>query len=109
IAAKFLGTIGFVPAATGFKAQEEHTRFLLAHRPSERHSFVAKHRAQRALVLHRAPRARPRILFQSLFAPGGYLLVTTRGGAGLSRRSGRINCSRLKPGAVFAITRRFAA
>src|SRR5437016_2774924 len=62
-ATKFLGKIGFVSATARFEAQEKHARLLLAYRSPERHSFAAKHRAKRALVFHRTPRTRSRILF----------------------------------------------
>ena len=82
--AKFLGKIGFVSAAARFETKEEYPRLVLAHRSAERHSFAAKHRTERALVFHRAPRTRSRILLQGLFAPGSSVLVTTRRGTGLS-------------------------
>src|SRR5436309_15192978 len=107
-ATKFLGKIGFVSAAAGFKAQEKHSRLMLAHRSSKRHSVTAKHRAECALVLHRAPRTRSRILFQSLFAPGSALLAATRRCAGFSRRRRRINCACVESGPVFAVARYFA-
>jgi hypothetical protein len=75
IAAEFLGKIGFVSAAAGFETKEEHARLLLARRSPERHSLASKHRTERALVFHRAPRTRPRILLQGLFAPGSSVLV----------------------------------
>ena len=74
-AAKFLGKIRLVSVAAGFEAKEKYARLLLARRSPERHSLAAKHRAERALVFHRASRTRPRILLQSLFPPGSSLLV----------------------------------
>src|SRR5262249_20052775 len=56
VAAKFLAKIRSVPGSARFEAEEKHARLVLAYRPRERHSFLAKYRAKCALVFHRAPR-----------------------------------------------------
>src|SRR5436190_17045980 len=81
---KFLAEIRSLSVATGFETEEKHARFLLAYRSRERHSFAPKHRTECALVLHRASRARPRLLFQSLHPSGGSLSATTGRGARIS-------------------------
>ena len=54
VAENFLGKIRSVSVAAGFEAQEEHPRLVLAYRSGERHSFAAKHRAERDVVSNRA-------------------------------------------------------
>ena len=62
-----------------------------------RHS---KHRAQFALVLHRASRARARLLLHGLYASGGSPTPSHRRESRLPRRDGRTNLARLEPGAL---------
>src|SRR5262245_49126216 len=75
VASKFLGKIRSVSGSARLETKEKRARLLLAHRSSERHSFLAKHRAKFALVFYCAPRARAWPLLRSLLAAGGPLLV----------------------------------
>src|SRR5215469_16263849 len=81
VASKFLGKIRSVSGSAGFETEEKHARLLLAYRSRERHSFLAKHPAERTLVFHCAPRARAWPLLRSLLASGGSLFVANWSGA----------------------------
>src|SRR5438309_745632 len=81
IAGKFLEKIRSLSIAARFKAEKKHARLLLAHRSRERHPFTAKHRAECTLVFYRAPRTRPRLLFQGLLASASSLFTSPRRGA----------------------------
>ena len=69
-ARELLDEVGSLSGARGRSAEEKHPRLLLAHRSRQRHSLAAEHRAEPGMVLHRAPRARARTLFQGLHPPG---------------------------------------
>src|SRR4051794_36820070 len=84
LAAEFLGEIRFISVAGGFEAKKEYACVVLAYRSGKRHSLAAKHRAEFALVLHRASRARPWVLFQGLHPPGSSSFAADRSRARIS-------------------------
>ena len=77
------------PVQPGGRAQEEHPRLLLAHRPRPRHPLADERRGQRAVVRHRAPRAGPRLLRPRLRAPRGAAAAAQRRQPVVPRGHGR--------------------
>ena len=61
-----LGALGPLPGAARCRPQEERPRLGLGHRPRRRRPLAHERRAERGVVRHRAPRARPHLLLPLL-------------------------------------------
>ena len=99
---ELLDQVGSLSGAGGRSAEKKHSCLLLAYRPGERHPLAAEHRTEFPMVLHRASRARPRLLLHSLYAPGGSVSPAHRREPRIPRRDWRTDLARLEPGPYLA-------
>ena len=100
-----LEELGPVRAEGDRRAQEEHPRLVLAHRPRRGHPLAPEHRAQRVLVRHGASRAGPRALHAVLRAPRGPVPAAERRQPVLPRGHGHRGGDGRAPDALPAVAR----
>ena len=105
-AGELLDQVGSVSGPAGRSAQEKHARLLLACRSARTTFARSERRTEFAMVFHRPPRARPRLLLHGYTRPEVPPLLRTRREPGFSRGHGRIDFARGEPGSLSASARR---